>query len=237
MSARKIHAPRWYVSVRSPYSWLALRDAEASGSELLADSEMRVFFEPTAELSATVTEKSAVFHYTPMSRSKHLYILRDVARLARKRELAVTWPVDEKPAWEVSAVALARVVDESQSEGKRLALALANARWLEGRNIHEESTVADCLTDLGLDGGLAGLHRTDEGLEIARALLKQLDRDGVFGVPYIVVGREPYWGLERLFLAEEAHSSAVLPAPAGSAPPTSGEEAAGPLDDQPGGCG
>ncbi len=237
MSARQSRAPRWYVSVRSPYSWLALRDAEAYGSGILADSEMHVFFEPTGEFAGKVTEKSAVFHYTPMSRSKHLYILRDVARLVRQRELTITWPLDDNPAWEVSAVALARVLSESQSEGKRLAFALANARWLEGRNVHEESTVENCLTELGLDGGLAALHRTEEGLEIGRTLLKQLDRDGVFGVPYFIVGREAYWGLERLFLAEEAHASSASLVPAVAAPLMTVEEAAGPLDDQPGGCG
>ncbi len=234
MSARP---SRWYVSVRSPYSWLALRDADGYGSQLLADSEMRVFFEPTGDLAGNVTEKSAVFHYTPMSRAKHLYILRDVARLARQRELTVTWPVDENPAWEVSAVALAQVLAESQADGKRLALALANARWLEGRNVHEESTVAECLTSLGLDGGLASLHRTDKGLELGRSMLKQLDRDGVFGVPYLVVGREPYWGLERLSPAEEAHASTTTPRPAVSLPPTAAGGASRPLDDQPGGCG
>lgn len=237
MSPRPMRSPRWYVSVRSPYSWLALRDAEGYGSELLADSEMRVFFEPTEELAGNVTEKSAVFHYTPMSRAKHLYILRDVARLARQRELTLTWPVDENPAWEVSSVALARVLEESPSEGKRLALVLANARWIEGRNVHEESTVADCLTGMGLDSRLASLHRTEEGLEIGRTVLKQLDRDGVFGVPYLVVGRETYWGLERLSLAEESHASKAPPLPTASIPAMAVEGSSGPLDDQPGGCG
>lgn len=236
MSAAPSRVPRWYVSVRSPYSWLALRDAEARESELLAYSEMRVFFEPAEDLAGDITERSAAFHYTPMSKTKHLYILRDIARLARQRGLTVTWPIDEHPAWEVSAVALARVLSQSQPEGKRLALALANARWLEGHDVHEESTVKHCLTELGLDGALAGLHRTPEGLEISRTLLTQMDRDGVFGVPYFLVGKEAFWGLERLAMAEEAYLDPASK-PAASAPPMVLVEAAHPLDDQPGGCG
>lgn len=237
MTGRQNRPPRWYVSVRSPYSWLALRDAGAYGSKLLGDSEMRVFFEPTGELASDITERSAVFHYTPMSRSKHLYILRDVARLARDRELVITWPVDDKPAWQVSAIALARVLGESQSKGKQLALALSNARWLEGRDVHNESTVRDCLVGLGLDGEIAGLHRTQEGRETGRALLKELDRDGVFGVPFLVVEREAYWGLERLSRAEKAHTSAVSPAPPPPIPLEHTNGTRNPLGDQPGGCG
>jgi hypothetical protein len=53
-------------------------------------SEMRVFCEPGERLRSGLSERAAVLHYTPMSRAKHL-ILRDVARLARGRELTVTW--------------------------------------------------------------------------------------------------------------------------------------------------
>jgi 2-hydroxychromene-2-carboxylate isomerase len=232
VSRVQMHPPRWYVSIRSPYSWLALHDAAGTGSALLSGSEMRVFFEPGGEFARKVADVSIRSHYTPMSRAKHLYILRDVARLARQRRLVVTWPVDSNPRWEASAVALARALQDSQEEGKQLALALSNVRWLEGGDVHDEATIARCLSQVGLNPELAVLHKTEEGAEIGRGILRQLDRDGVFGVPFLVVGREPYWGLERLSLAEAANGTAPL----SIVLPRGGSVTTG-IDDQPGGCG
>lgn len=230
----RVSPPRWYVSVRSPYSWLALHDARVAGSDLLRESEMRVFFEPDESSGAVVGERSPRFHYTPMSRVKHLYILRDVARLSRARGLDVTWPRDPHPRWQVSAVALAAALIEDQSAGKRLAAELADARWLRGQDVHLEETVAACLERCDLDLDLARLHLSDRGDALRRSVLAGLDEDGVFGVPFIVVGREPFWGMDRLESAVRAHSGRK----ADAADSVSDDRAViVPVDDHPGGCG
>ena len=234
MKAQKI--PRWYVSIRSPYSWLALEDAVQEGISLYNEAEMRVFLEPDPkENKGEISERSPRFHYTPMSRAKHLYILRDVARLCGDRELPVTWPIDVQPRWEVSAYPLAAVLAQDQQAGKKLALELARARWLHGKNVSEENAVADCLRSQDLDPKLSTLHRESQGRIIGEGLLRDLDADQAFGVPLFVVGREPYWGLDRLHRADTAHRTACshsVELPMDRRP--SGDQ---PIDDQPGGCG
>ena len=225
---------RWYVSVRSPYSWLALHDARQERLDLLRESEMRVFFEPEASSGSTARERSAVFHYTPMSRVKHLYILRDVARLSRSRGLAVTWPRDPHPRWEISALALAAALAQDQDSGKHLAAELADARWLRGEDVHLEATVAGCLQRCGLDPALARLYLSDQGDLLRQTVLARLDEDGVFGVPLIVVGREPFWGIDRLESAALAHSRRTAD---GITSVSDDHAATVPVDDHPGGCG
>ena len=197
---------------------------------LLRDSEMRVFFEPNEPAGP----RSATFHYTPMSRTKHLYILRDVARLGQERGLTLTWPSDRNPCWEISAFALAHVLAQDQASGKRLALELSEARWLRGADVHLEETVEECLDRCNLDRDLASLHRSNDGEHLGRSILAQLDNDGVFGVPFMIVGRATFWGIDRIASASRAHylsSSPAIP----SAPHDDGSDA--PIDDQPGGCG
>ena len=60
MKAQKI--PRWYVSIRSPYSWLALEDAVQEGISLYNEAEMRVFLEPDPkENKGEISERSPRF--------------------------------------------------------------------------------------------------------------------------------------------------------------------------------
>lgn len=232
---------RWYASIRSPYSWLALHDTATRCPQLLDRAELRVFFEPDDARHGPAAERAARFHYTPMSRVKHRYILRDVARLAADRGLRVTWPVDTNAQWEVSAIALAATLRADQQLGKRLAYALSTARWQHGVDVHEETQVAEVLRTCDLDPALAVLHATDEGSELGRTLLTELDRDGVFGVPLVIVGLEPFWGIDRLTAAAAAAGLTGSPSidPDGDPGPKpqgteSGEDAA---DDHAGGCG
>lgn len=226
--------PRWYVSVRSPYSWLALHDAQTTRSALLEACSMRVFFEPESHGEELVDSRSPRFHYTPMSRAKHLYILRDVQRLARDRGLTVTWPRDSLPQWEISSLALAQVLRQDQGAGKRLAYEIAAARWTQGADVHDESVIRSCLLKCGLDGDLAMMYRSKHASELTSSVLSSLDSDGVFGVPMLVIGREPFWGIDRL---DAAARELLRRCDMASRPQPADPGGAVPIDDQPGGCG
>lgn len=195
---------RWYASIRSPYSWLALEKASAGNSELLKASQMGVFLEPLQETSSAMAERGIAFHYTPMSRAKHFYILRDVARLAQELELSITWPDDRDANWEVSAAACISVLQDDQARGKELVLALSRARWTKNAQMASPDVVGAILLEQGLPKELANLHETEAGKGLLLGAMAQLDSDAVFGVPYFRVGRQPFWGVDRLAAAERA---------------------------------
>jgi 2-hydroxychromene-2-carboxylate isomerase len=189
--------PRWYFSLRSPYSWLAYRDLLDRYPDVAEEIDWLPFWEPDAATAQELAGRDIALPYVAMSREKHLYMLQDVRRLVQERGLAMAWPVDQEPVWEVSH--LAYLVAEGLGRGRAFIDAAYRARWEQGRDISDPEVMAAIGRELGIDpGALAGAH-TDPALRaegIRR--LELLHRDGVFGVPYFIDGFERFWGVDRL---------------------------------------
>ncbi|MFG3052737.1 2-hydroxychromene-2-carboxylate isomerase [Kitasatospora sp. NPDC048239] len=218
--SRAAGIPRFYFSLRSPYSWLAYRELVDEHPRLAAELEWRPFFEPDGESERRLTALGGVFPYAAMTRAKHLYILQDVARLAERRGLALRWPVDRAPVWEVPH--LAYLVARREGRGAEFVAAAYRTRWEEGRDICDRVVVADLGAGLGLDPAELAGAADDPGLrEQGARLLLDVCRDGVFGVPFFVHGFSRFWGLDRLpdfaaHLRERRAPEQVLPQPAGA---------------------
>ncbi len=214
--------PRFYFSLRSPYSWLALEDLTSRHRELAAAVEWRPYWDPDAASHAALTDAGGGYCYTQMSREKHFYILQDTRRLARDRGLTMTWPVDRDPWWEIPH--LACLAADRHGRMPELATALTRARWTWGRDICDPETVAEIASELGLDGPvIAHAAHDDEMRAMATATLLDAYRDGVFGVPFFVRGPHRFWGVERvdafadwLGVPETAPTDYTAPIPVGS---------------------
>ncbi|HEX5116364.1 MAG TPA: DsbA family protein [Pseudonocardiaceae bacterium] len=189
--------PRLYFNLRSPYSWLTLHDLAVGHSELLDALDWRPYWEPDPATEALLNAAGGRFIYTQMSREKHFYVLADVRRLARDRGLRVRWPIDRAPRWEVSHLAYLEAT--RWSCGTEFAIAVSRARWEHGRDISDPAVVAEIGAAIGLDPARLATATEDPDLIAAgtRALV-DVWRDGAFGVPFFVYGREKFWGLDRL---------------------------------------
>jgi 2-hydroxychromene-2-carboxylate isomerase len=185
--------PRFYFSLRSPYSWLAYRDLLDRYGDVAERVEWVPFWEPDEQSTQLLTDLGGQFPYSAMSRAKHLYILQDVARLTKARGLALTWPVDRRPVWEIPH--LGYLAARDRGHGPEYIAAAYRARWEQGRDICDPAVVAEIGAALGIDTAVADDPvRRAEG---ARILL-EICRDGVFGVPFFVHGFNRYWGIDRL---------------------------------------
>jgi 2-hydroxychromene-2-carboxylate isomerase len=211
--------PRFYFSLRSPYSWLAYRELLERHPDIAAAVEWRPFFEPDATSERMLAEAGGTFPYTPMSRAKHLYILQDVGRITKARGLSLTWPVDRAPVWEVPH--LAYLVALREGRGPEYVAAAYRARWEQGRDICDRAVIAAIATELGLDPAeLSGAADDPELRREGVRLLLDIDADGVFGVPFFVHGHSRFWGLDRLpdfaaHLRERLIPARNMPEPAG----------------------
>ncbi|MEV6521572.1 DsbA family protein [Longispora sp. NPDC051575] len=189
--------PRFYFSLRSPYSWLAWHDLVTRYPDVADACDWRPFWEPDQHSERLLTEAGGRFVYTAMSREKHLYILQDVRRLAAGRGLTVAWPADREPVWEVPH--LAYLLAERAGRGREFVAAAYRARFGAGRDICDPAVVADLATGLGLDPGeLSTAADKPELRATGTGKLRDLHSDGVFGVPYFVRGYDRYWGVDRL---------------------------------------
>jgi 2-hydroxychromene-2-carboxylate isomerase len=214
----KGRTPRSYFSFRSPYSWLAWHDLSQQRPDLLTSLDWRPFWEPDARSQDMLAAAGGRFIYTPMSREKHLYMLGDVRRLARRRGLEVTWPLDPDPNWEPSHLTYLIAVEHGR--GLQYIDSVYQARWQQGRDINDPATVAQIAVEAGLPADAVQGAADDERVrKLGVQALLAMDKDDVFGVPFFIIGRQKFWGVDRLpdFLDALAGTDGLQPTASGAA--------------------
>lgn len=231
--------PRLYFSLRSPFSWMALRRLEErlpNADEVL---DFIPFFDPDAETARMLGERGGEFHYTQMSKAKHLYILNDTKRLAAKFGYAMRWPVDIDPWWELPHLGWLKA--RELGVHREFYRAVTRARWERGENICDAGVLGPVLAEAGLPVEPLLTAPSDPRLREAGvdALLSAHD-DDIFGIPYFKWGMQKFWGLDRLddFLAAFEPTAAEPAADPLAGIPAPALVAVGGFDhDTAGGCG
>lgn len=227
--------PRMYFNFRSPYSWLALHDLTTRYPDLAVTIEWLPAWEPDPATEARLEAAGGRVVYTPMSREKHFYVLGDVRRLAGERGLCVAWPFDRTPRWEVSHLAF--LVAQRSGLGKPFAVAVSRARWEHGRDISDPTVVGQIGASLGLaEAPLVGAAEDPAVVAAGIGRLIRMYRDGVFGMPFFIHGREKFWGVDRLGTFARSVRSAGGTGPE-SEPAPDGIAVATSDDGHAGGCG
>lgn len=227
--------PRVHFSFRSPFSWIALTKLWRAVPDLAERVELLPYYDPDERTAAALRERDADFHYQQMSKAKHLYILYDVRRQVRKHGLSMTWPVDVDPWWELPHLAWLRATE--LGGGTRFYRAITAARWERGENICDPAAVRAAADASGLPGDELVAAADDQRLRAAGvdALVRAYE-DDVFGVPYFRIGRDRFWGLDRVddFVA----ALTTGPVPAQPPAPKAVADLVGAYDtDTAGGCG
>jgi len=132
------------------------------------------------------------------------YSRQDFARSARWHKVPFRMP-DNFPINTVAACrAFYWVDDRDPRQAKALARALYRAFFADNRDISVPGTVVEIARSLGIDGDALAPALDDPALkdrtknEVEAAIAK-----GVFGSPFFVVDGEPFWGVDRMAMAEE----------------------------------
>lgn len=189
--------PRLYFSFQSPFSWMALRLLEDRVPGFTELFEYVPFWDPDARTQAELDARGAVFHYQRMSKAKHLYILYDTKRLAARFGYRLVWPVDTAPWWEPSALGWLRARELGCE--RQFYQVVTEARWERGENISDPQVLHAACTAAGLDGDeLMAAVDDDRIRELGVQALVRADHDGVFGIPYFLIGNGRYWGVDRV---------------------------------------
>lgn len=192
-----------YFSFRSPYCWLLVERLLEERPGELSTWDNIPYWEPSeAEAPGSVVA------YRPMSREKHLYILQDIKRQALARGFQVKWPVDRSPWW--AHPHLAYLSARRLGAGEAFLVEVFRRRFLSGQDIFVDGTLFSVAEDLGIPPSAVGREELlgDGDLrEEARLLLAQSARDGVFGIPFLLQGRDRFWGLDRLDLFLESRDT------------------------------
>lgn len=209
MKAKK--QPRFYFSLRSPYSWYAYRDLAERHPDVLDAVRWIPYWEPDPEFEAALSERGIELPVVPMSRAKNFYILADTRRMFRGRGWTISWPVDRAPHWEHAHLGYLAAADAGV--GRSYVEEVSRMRWERNRDISDPATIAEVGQLLGVPAVANAIADPDlraRGLEC----LAEAYHDDAFGVPFFVAGREKYWGAERvdLFAAAVRGSGRVIEA-------------------------
>ncbi|HME03728.1 MAG TPA: DsbA family protein [Solirubrobacteraceae bacterium] len=193
--------PLFFFGAMSPYSWFA---AERIG-ELLPQARWRgvfagALFKANGRVSWGLTER----------REQGIADCR--ARAAAHGLGPIHWP----DPWPTSDLLIARAIAyagrcEGGGQGvlRPFALAAMRLAFLEGADLAELDVVLEAGRRCNIDAD--GLRDALAHPSVKHALRDTTDQAlalGVFGVPTIVVGKELFWGDDRLEQAAGAYASA-----------------------------
>ena len=132
------------------------------------------------------------------------YSKRDFSRSARHYQVPFRFP-DKFPINTVAACrAFYWVNDKDPAKAKALAKALYRAFFAENRDISDAAIVVEVAKSLGIEGDALAAALEDPALkdrtkkEVDAAIAR-----GVFGSPFFIIDGEPFWGVDRMAMAEE----------------------------------
>ncbi len=187
---------RLYHSYRSPYSRLGLHKIARAG----LDPELIPFTGPPGGVD---------FYDASTNALKMAYMRQDVPRMTMRMGLAVNPPnpfeVDLAPSYKASVAASAAGV------GMAFALAVADARWGEGKNISDIDVLKQCAEAAGWQADAVEAAQT--AVSVGKTMKRHremIEEDKVFGVPFAVRDGSKYWGQDRIdLLVEDAKNAAA----------------------------
>jgi 2-hydroxychromene-2-carboxylate isomerase len=204
----------FWFTMGSTYSYLSVMRL----GELERSSGVRFRWRPLHLLVILQEMKHVPFADKP---AKSAYMWRDIERRAAMYGLPVSLPVPY-PAKHSIKANLVAIVGMRQGWGVDFARA-AYRRWFQlGQETGSEPNVSESLRDIGKDPqsvlALANAADATTALMAETEVAKKL---GIFGSPTFVVGRELFWGDDRLddAISWHRHGSVRLSADNSHTPP------------------
>lgn len=186
-----------FFDIVSPYSYLAATQIEALAARHGAEVDWKPFF-----LSGVMKATGNVPPATLPARGKYLFA--DLKRWTKRYDVPFRFP-STFPGKTITAqrmLTAQRLADPSAVP--TLALAFYRAHWGEGGDIASPERLVELANGVGLDGAalLAAAATPDVKSELEKLTADAVAR-GAFGAPTLFVGREMFFGNDRLGLLED----------------------------------
>ena len=182
----------FYFDFSSPYSYLASERIDALAERFGRQVQWRpVLLGAIAKSLGTATLTSQP--------GQADYSVRDFARSARFMDIPYRHPA----VFPISTVGAARAYywlhGQDCARARRFAHEVFRAYFAAGRDVSAVGVVCELAAKVGADGTAVEAGMNDPAIkERLRAETETALTAGVFGVPWIVVDNEAFWGADRL---------------------------------------
>jgi 2-hydroxychromene-2-carboxylate isomerase len=183
----------FYFDFASPYSYFMARTLDAMARECGRD----VIWRPLILWAVLKAHGLPAPLDHPVKRS---YVLRDMERSARFHDLPFRLPTRFPASSHLPARAFYWLQTTKPDAAKPFAHGVFQAYFVDDIDIGGAGDIARCLADadgISLDAAQAAL--ADERAKAAlQACVAAAVTEGVWGVPYVVIGGEAFFGADRL---------------------------------------
>ena len=186
---------QFYFSFRSPYAWIVwklLRNVFPNDIEIIPS------WNPREDTNILLQNRGGEFLYVNMLKEKHLYIMHDIQRIAKELGFKLSFPVDKSNTdWETIHLCYLYAVDNGR--GKEFLDVVFSARWELGMDIWNIDNVKLLLQQVGLNAKVIEDSKWYSYYQIIGVgKLFEGYKNGVFGVPFFILGNSKLWGIERI---------------------------------------
>jgi 2-hydroxychromene-2-carboxylate isomerase len=181
---------KFYYDFKSPFTYLALEPA--LGLERSHRVSLRFIprdFEPRVAYGGELEQRQ------PHDWNKVRYLYEDVRRFANERGMIIRGP---QKLFDSRLAMMSGIYADRHGRFREYAPLVFERFFKRELDIEDPAAIAAVLRECNLDPGDFARYASTGGpkdLEHARA---EADRDGVFGVPTIIVAGEPFWGNDRI---------------------------------------
>ena len=132
------------------------------------------------------------------------YMTADLQRYARRYGV----PFAHNPHFPINTLLLMRAASGIQAQQpERFAEfveAIFKAMWIDGRNMNDPAVVGEVLQAAGFDAAaVLALANAQETKDKLKATTQEAVERGVFGAPTMFVGKDMFWGQDRLDFVRE----------------------------------
>ena len=181
---------KFYYDFKSPFTYLALEPAlQLERSHRIRLRFLPRDFEPRAAYGGELEERE------PRDWNKVRYLYADARRFANERGLIIRGPqklFDSRRA-NISGLYAARHGRFGEYAGR-----VFERFFKRELDIEDPAALAAVLAECGLDADDFARYAEAEGAAELAAAAAEAERDGVFGVPTMIVAGEPFWGNDRV---------------------------------------
>lgn len=181
---------KFYYDFKSPFTFLALEPA--LGLERSHRVSLRFIprdFEPRVAYGGELEQRQ------PHDWNKVRYLYADVRRFANERGMIIRGP---QKLFDSRLAMMSGLYADRHGRFREYAPLVFERFFKRELDIEDPAAIAAVLRECNLDADDFARYASSDGpgdLELARA---EADRDGVFGVPTIIVAGEPFWGNDRI---------------------------------------
>lgn len=186
-----------YWDFSSPFAYLGAAQIPA----LARRTGARVTWHPLLLGGLFKSIGTAEVPLATFSAAKQRYIHRDLERWAAYAGVPFRFP-SRFPAQSLRALRVYLALPEGHRGAYRDAV--FRACWADDRDISDDAVLASCIDGDSVARDALAKASTDEVKAELRRLTEVAAQRNVFGVPTFVVGRELFWGQDRLDLVEDA---------------------------------